>query len=411
MKGLIAIKTLIELFDSVQIENVIAGLRFKPAKIIYVGFKEVMTKSKMKDIEEFFTNRQESPQIEFEIVGRYDYAAIVERLEYILNNNEDCCFDLTGGKELVITAMGAVSAVRNVPMFQINVKTGSFIRVKNCEEIIETEKSHLTLAEGIQLNGCSITHIEDEDINWTLSQDFQKDIEAIWSISKKNCSLWNKQSNVLESFEKFGYIDEALKVEVNLQYMKNVRQDTMLNQGIINALIKNSLITDYSLDNDLLRFSYKNKQVHSCLTKAGNILELYAYMLMKEIADEEPGYYDDLDIGVYIDWDGVIHGKNDKQKDTKNEVDLMLMRDLVPIFISCKNGEIRKEALYELSVTAQKFGGRYAKKFMLATYVSYDCESAAYITQRAADMGIIIIDNLHLKTRDEFKSILKNRIK
>ena len=41
--------TLIELFDSCQIENVIAALRFKPQKIVFVGFKEVMTKKRQND--------------------------------------------------------------------------------------------------------------------------------------------------------------------------------------------------------------------------------------------------------------------------------------------------------------------------------------------------------------------------
>ena len=39
-------------------------------------------------------------------------------------------------------------------------------------------------------------------------------------------------------------------------------------------------------------------------------------MLFKEIAEEEPGYYDDIDIGVYIDWDGVIHDITSEEKDT-----------------------------------------------------------------------------------------------
>ena len=36
------VKTLIEIFDGCQIENVIAGLRLKPEKIIFIGYKSII---------------------------------------------------------------------------------------------------------------------------------------------------------------------------------------------------------------------------------------------------------------------------------------------------------------------------------------------------------------------------------
>ena len=128
-KGVVKMKTLIELFDEGQINNVVAGLRFNPEKIIYVGFKEVMTNRRQKALNEFFYLRNSKIKFEYEIVGRYDFEAIVERLNFILDTNEDCYFDLTGGKELVLTAMGFVSQKRNIPMFQINIRKGEVINV------------------------------------------------------------------------------------------------------------------------------------------------------------------------------------------------------------------------------------------------------------------------------------------
>ena len=43
-------KTLIELFDVCQIENVIAALSFVPEKIVFVGFKETMTEKRKNDL-------------------------------------------------------------------------------------------------------------------------------------------------------------------------------------------------------------------------------------------------------------------------------------------------------------------------------------------------------------------------
>ena len=80
---MITIKTLIELFDSCQIENVIAGLRFLPQKIVFVSFKEVMTRKRISDLEKFFKIRNIDIVLECEIVGRYDYAAIYNKLNEI----------------------------------------------------------------------------------------------------------------------------------------------------------------------------------------------------------------------------------------------------------------------------------------------------------------------------------------
>lgn len=408
---MIKIKTLIELFDSCQIENVIAGLKFLPQKIVFVGFKEVMTQKRMRDLEKFFGLRKLNVQLEYIFVERYDYKSIYNKLNEIVDMNEDCCFDLTGGKELVLTAMGAVSAVREIPMVQFNVRTGNLIRVKNSDNFVETGTIAIKIKESVVLNGGAVVDNEKQDFNWDLNDEFKKDIDTIWGICKGNCGLWNRQSNVFDNFEKFGRIEDELRLTVNLNHMKNCKQDTFLSKKIVGSLIKNKFITDYSLVDGILTFKYKNSQIKECIIKAGNILELYVYKTAKEIALEEPSFYDDIDVGIFVDWDGNIHNEACSQKDTRNEIDVILMKDLVPIFISCKNGEVKKEALYELSTMADRFGGEYARKVLLATYINNDDESRKAIKQRAQDMNISIIDNVDKMSKEDFIATLRKRTK
>ncbi|MBQ3225766.1 MAG: hypothetical protein IJB48_01775, partial [Clostridia bacterium] len=93
--------------------------------------------------------------------------------------------------------------------------------------------------------------------------------------------------------------------------------------------------------------------------------------------------------------------------DTKNEIDLLVMRKLIPIFISCKNGEVHKEALYELETVAEHYGGKYAKKMLLSTYVDNDDSSKGYILQRACDMGISVLCGIHDMSKAEIKERLR----
>ncbi len=403
------IKTLIELFDTCQIENVIAGLSFLPEKIVFVGFKETMTEKRKGDLERFFKMRGVDIELEFEIVGRYDYSDICEKLNVIIDRNEDCCFDLTGGKELVLTAMGAVSAVRNLPMLQFDIREDKLLRVNNCNDIPIPAKNSMTIAENVVLNGGAIVADEKDDFKWDMNADFKKDIEKIWGICKRNCGLWNRMSTVFENMERYGRIDSSFSVSVNMAHMRNCHQDTFQDMRTIEMLKNDRLIFDYILDGDMLSFRYKNAQVHQCLSKAGNILELYTYKTALEIVTNDPEYYDDIDIGVFVDWDGVIHSEDSNAKDTRNEVDIILMRGLIPVFISCKNGEVRKEALYELNTVAERFGGEYVKKILLTTYISSDKDSREFIIQRARDMKIDIIEGVDKMTRNEFATMLRRK--
>ena len=362
---------------------------------------------KKEALRSFFELRGMDVQIEYEIVPRYDFDAIVETLNYIIDKNEDCCFDLTGGKELVLAAMGHVSAMREVPMFQFNVRTGSLIRVKNCDCIPESDKVSMTIAENILLNGGTVVYNDKNDFCWQLTDDFKKDIEIMWDICKPNCGLWNKQCMIFDKFISFGTIDEDYSVKVSLEYMRHRNIEPMLSHSVINPLIQAGLIKNYKIEDEILTFRFKNEQVCRAICKAGNILELYAYMTAKEIADKEQGFYDDIDVGVIVDWDA---DDSRNTVDTRNEIDVMIMRDLVPIFVSCKNGEVHKEALYELETVAARFGGDYSKKILLTTYVSNDTMSRKHLLKRAEEMGIYVIDNVDDMSKDEFLNEFRKRV-
>lgn len=403
------IKTLIELFDTCQVENAIAGLRFMPEKIVFVGFKETMTGNKReKAIRAFFEKRAPEIALEFEIVGRYDFSSIVDRLNSIIDRNEDCGFDLTGGKELVLAAMGAVSATREVPMFQIEVDTGNIHPLAHCDDLIKTPKSVMTIKEAIALNGCSV--VEDTDLpkmHWDFTDSFKKDIVTLWDLSRDDFSIWNKQCFALSTFD--GTISDGLTVRADIGSMK---KKPFKDEDLINALIEHGYLQDYEETEDEVTFRYRDEQIHQCLTKAGNVLELLLYTLMQEIADERPGFYDDIDTGVFIDWDGVVHSRFASQVDTTNEIDIIAMRDMIPLFISCKNGEVEKEALYELSTVSKKFGGKYSKRYLIASFLSHTPAKDNFLRQRAFDMDInvlVLTDHADL-SRDHIKERLIEKI-
>ena len=114
--------TLIELFDECQSENIIGALHLKPARVVFVGFKETMTFQRVNAIKEFFRNRENAPLFEFEVVGRYNIDSVEEHISFIAEKYPDCCFDITGGKEAILAAMGKVAAEKEIPIIQYDIK-------------------------------------------------------------------------------------------------------------------------------------------------------------------------------------------------------------------------------------------------------------------------------------------------
>ena len=123
--------------------------------------------------------------------------------------------------------------------------------------------------------------------------------------------------------------------------------------------------------------------------------------------EEEDGAYLFTDgmTGVLLDWDGVVH--DDWSMETQNEVDVILMRGLVPIFISCKNGAIDEGELYKLHTVAQRFGGAYARKVLVATSLDRSAHSREALLRRARNMGITVIDGVHEMTDKQFAARLR----
>ncbi len=392
-------KTLIELFDRNQMENVIAALRLQPEKIIFVGFRHVMTVEKRQALNRFFSLKGMKVQLAFYEVEQYDYFRIVNSLLSILEREEDCCFDLTGGKELVLAAMGAVSQLRNVPMVQFDISTDTMIPIAHGEHLSVVNRSGITIAQSIALYGGAVVQ---KGMPWSFDAEFCRDLELLWRFSETDSNAWNRQSMLFAGLERYASYHNPLEISAVHEWNGRPFPDAK----VLRYLAENGLITLYHATGESLRFAYKNEQIRQCIIKAGTVLETYAFSLLQEISREMPTQLEDIAMGVYLDWDGVIHKKYGDVNDTINEVDLLAMGGVIPVFISCKHGEVRKDALYELNAVAEKFGGKYAKKILLATCISRDEYARRHILQRAEDMGISVVYNAHLLSREALKEKL-----
>ena len=113
--------------------------------------------------------------------------------------------------------------------------------------------------------------------------------------------------------------------------------------------------------------------------------------------------YNDVRVGVIIDW-----STESEDTPTLNEIDVLAMKDAIPIFISCKSGIFDANELYKLKTVATRFGEKYAKGVIVFTSPEALRGNLEYIRGRADDMGIRRIENPDGMSDSEFERALKS---
>ena len=130
-------------------------------------------------------------------------------------------------------------------------------------------------------------------------------------------------------------------------------------------------------------FRFRDQNTRAWLRDVGSVLELYAYK-----ACIDTGIFNDVISSAVVRWDDTVgHGS------VSNEIDVMAARGVIPLFLSCKACDIKTEALNELAILRDRFGGKGAKAAIISTE---PCNAAA--RHRAAQLGIAVIDLEELKS-------------
>ena len=141
-----------------------------------------------------------------------------------------------------------------------------------------------------------------------------------------------------------------------------------------------------------MEFYFRDPQIRSWLRDVGSVLELYVYK-----ACLDSGLFQDVITSAIIDWEGDCTGNA-----VSNELDVMCTRGVTPVFISCKTCDVKTEALNELAVLRDRFGGEMAR----AAIVTAE-RGNARMRSRAAELNIRVIE-LNDLAADKLRRRLEN---
>ncbi len=415
--------TIVEFYDKSPIENIASSLLCAPDRVIFVG-------DNRKKMEKFITLCREVTErrnlsVEFappKTVNRSNLQSIVDTLTEIAEENPGCVFDLTGGEDLILVAIGMVVMEQrkkgnDIQLHRFNVRSNTLLDCDADGVTLAAGSDLLTIDENIRLHGGRVIYTDEDPEGtfvWDYSDEFCADIDRMWDICRLNPGLWNAQINTLDKVSAMlgqkntGELSLRADIRSSKTAMAESGDRFVLRPDLLKTLERAGLISDLRITDDEFSLTFKDEQVGRALTQAGTVLELFVTMTAAGLYETNgQPVYDDVLCGVSIDWDGELT-EDDGVVDIKNEIDVILMHGMVPVFVSCKNGYVDADELYKLSSVADRFGRGYAKKVLVVSDLDKMGSAGEYIEARAEDMGIERILNAAEMTDIEIARRLRN---
>lgn len=376
--------TLIELYDERTIENILAPDMFRPKRIVYLCPREIAQDRVRQDkLRAFFRRRGWNPELIFIEVSLFKADRILRQLISIGEKYPGCALDVTGGSDAALFAAGMFTAQTGAPAFTYSRKKNRFYDISGaafaddlvCNLTYSVEDFFLmaggTLLPGRVDNAILTKYLKDFDPLFACFLRFRRDWTDIISYIQRVSPSEYGQTPPLSIQGKY-----TVKGERGSKNSAN--EDALRQLDRIDFIRGLSVIPGQSVS-----FRFRDLNTRAWLRDVGSVLELYTYK-----ACLDTGIFNDVISSAVVRWDDTLGHSS-----VMNEIDVMAARGVIPLFLSCKVSEIKTEALNELAILRDRFGGKGAKAAIVSTE---PCNAAA--RHRAAQLGIAVIDLEELKS-------------
>ncbi len=369
-------KTLIELYDESPIENVLATEMFRPEETVLICPPEAAEDREWhRLLRKYFDLRGCPVKLSFVPVSLLDARKIKPVLRKVLREREDCAIDISGGTDATLFAAGAVAGRHPVFTYSrtrntfYEIQHAPFARSQPCT--VRLDAASCFLMAGGELN-------PGREDNRVL-RDYVPLLDRLYQVYTRFRTVWNRQIACIQR------VSSAAEGDLTAAGSRLVKADhgmVPIDTALLQALAEAELIRDLVITPGDFRFTFADAVVRFWLRDMGSALELYVWRTC--VAS---GWFDDVVLSAVVDW----HSGRGKGGDAvTNEIDVMAVRGVQPVFISCKTCEIRTEALNELAVLRDRFGGKYARAVIVSSGPSLRANSPTRL--RAAELGVEVVD-------------------
>ena len=376
--------TLIELYDDRANENILAPDMFRPHRIIYLCPTEIaQDKRRQEKIRAFFLHRGWNPELIFLESSLFKADRILRQLLTISEKYPDCALDVTGGSDAALFAAGMFASQTGVPAFTYSRKQNRFYNISGapfadnlpCDLAYSVEEFFL-MAGGTLLPG---------RVKNTILEQYLDDFDPFFACFLRFRRDW---TNIISYIQRVSPAEYGQVPPLSIQGKYTVKGEhgrrNSANEDALHELARIGFIQQLAIvPGESVSFRFRDPNIRAWLRDVGSVLELYVYK-----ACLDTGIFNDVISSAVVRWDDVLgHGS------VSNEIDVMAAKGVIPLFLSCKATDIKTEALNELAILRDRFGGKGAKAAIVTTE---PCNAAA--RHRAAQLGIAVIDLEELRS-------------
>ena len=376
--------TLIELYDERAIENILAPDMFHPRRIIYLCPREVLRDhTRQQKLAAFYRKRGWEPELIFVGTSLFEADRILRQLFTIEEKYPDCAIDVTGGSDAALFAAGMFAARKGVPAFTYSRRKNRFYDISGADfandlycDLTYSIEDFFLMAGGTLLPGRVDNHILSQYLPY---------FDPFFSCFLRFRHEW---PTIISYIQRISPAEDGQIPPLDITGSYTVKGErgsrNSANEDALQELAQIGFIQDLTIIPDQqVSFRFRDVHTRAWLRDVGSVLELYTYKACVDAA-----IFHDVISSAVVRWDDVLgHGS------VLNEIDVMAARGVIPLFLSCKACDIKTEALNELAILRDRFGGKGAKAVIVTTE---SCNAAA--RHRAAQLGIAVIDLEELKT-------------
>lgn len=372
-------KTLIELYDERPLENVLGPEVFSPERVVYICPEAVAGDDTVcKTLLKYFRHRGFNGRLIFTPCHLYNSESVLTALRSVVSHYPDCALDITGGSDAALFAAGLLcSENKSLPVFTYSRRRNTFYSIRNadfadalpCPVEYQVEDCFLMaggeMREGRFNNALLARYIPYIDPFFNIFLRFQNDwVQIVTWFQRVSASPKD--------------VTPSLSVSGSYQVKGERGSRIDANEDALRAFEELGFISDLNIVTDnTVSFTFKDQNVRTWLRDVGAVLELYVFK-----ACTDTGLFTDVITSAVVDWE-----KGFKQFAVTNELDVMATRGVTPLFISCKTCDVKTEALNELAILRDRFGGSIAK----AAIVTAE-KGNSTMRHRAVKLGIDVID-------------------
>ena len=376
------INILISQVDEHNESNILATKEFNP-EIVYL-IKDKSYQDKENTLKIYYEKNFKNVKLEFLDMEEGNKSALEEIIDNVKEKN--IIVNLTGGKRINSLILLDICLKNKIKTLYIDIKKQIMYEFKDNIVMYEKTFEDLEIDDIVKASGGKIVEDSSELCN-------KKDLIYFAEQISNNLELWHKYKQQLYEASIFEHDkNELQRIYIHTETLEN--KEINLLDKILSKFKEMNEIT-YRKENDKITVNFNNNYLKAFIFKSGTWLEIETNKLINNIEE-----IDEAKNGVMFLWD-------DENQFVRNELDVVAVKDSVPIFISCKDSDKYNEmALNELNVYATKFGGENAYKILVAT--KEPIKSPVKI--RAKEMGIylIIFDGNEEKFIKAVKKIINN---